>query len=540
MTSHTRNAFIYATIVAMGGFLFGLDAALIAGTVDFITQEFSLTSIQLGTAVSAPALGVLVALPFAGYISNRFGRKKAILLVAVLYLVSAVTSAFAPSYATLVAARFLGGLAFSSISLASMYIGEIAPPKWRGKLVSMTQINIVIGLSGAYFVNYVIHHWAASSAPWVQTLGMDQYTWRWMLGSEIPFALLWFGLLLLIPESPSWLVFRNRIEDAKNILRKLLPENEIAHHMDEMRESLRKSSETHSIVSQLKEIFGKPMRLTFLIALTIAIAQQSTGINAILFYAQTVFKQLGVGTDAAFAAAIWVGLTSIVFTVLGLLLVDKLGRRPLIIWGMVWIIASLGVCSYCFKQARYVLTEEGIVELAKDVKEEESKFAVKDRKTDPFDASRLASLAGVEFENDIAFKNAVKKAIGESDAQKHQSKVLEKSITMNATLVLLGILSFIGAFHFSVGPVMWVLFSEIFPISVRGIAIPFFTIITSLTNYVVQKFFPWQLENMGMSSIFLFYAATVAVGLVILFFTLKETKNMSIEEIQEALASNAK
>ncbi len=124
MTSHTRNAFIYATVVAMGGFLFGLDAALIAGTVDFITQEFSLTSIQLGTAVSAPALGVLVALPFAGYISNRFGRKKAILLVAVLYLVSAVTSAFAPSYATLVAARFLGGLAFSSISLASMYIGE--------------------------------------------------------------------------------------------------------------------------------------------------------------------------------------------------------------------------------------------------------------------------------------------------------------------------------------------------------------------------------------------------------------------------------
>ncbi|WP_442512142.1 MFS transporter [Novipirellula sp. SH528] len=104
-------------------------------------------------------------------------------------------------------------------------------------------------------------------------------------------------------------------------------------------------------------------------------------------------------------------------------------------------------------------------------------------------------------------------------------------------MVLVGILSFIGAFHFSVGPVMWVLFSEIFPISVRGIAIPFFTIITSLTNYVVQKFFPWQLENMGMASIFLFYAATVAIGLVILFFTLKETKNMSIEEIQLALVS---
>ncbi len=519
MNSHTRNAFAYATIVAMGGFLFGLDAALIAGTVDFITQEFSLTSIQLGTVVSAPALGVLIALPFAGYICDRFGRKKAILLIAVLYLVSAVASAFAPSYGTLVVARFLGGLAFSSISLASMYIGEIAPPKWRGKLVSMTQINIVIGLSGAYFVNYLIHHWAASGAEWVTMLGIDQYTWRWMLGSEIPFALLWFGLLLFIPESPSWFVYRSREEDAKRTLRKLMPEEGIAHHLDEMSDSLRKSSENRSIVSQLKEIFSKPMRLTFVIAFTIAIAQQSTGINAILFYAQTVFKQLGVGKDAAFEQAIWVGLTSIVFTVLGLLLVDRLGRRPLIIGGMVWIIASLGLCSYVFHGARYVLTEAAITEM-----------------TDIADANRLSPLAGVEFENDIAFKKAVREVIGKDEAQKHQSLLLEKAIRMNATLVLAGILSFIGAFHFSVGPVMWVLFSEIFPISVRSIAIPFFTIITSLTNYLVQKFFPWQLENMGMSSIFLFYAATVAIGLVILFFTLKETKNMSIEEIQMALA----
>jgi sugar porter (SP) family MFS transporter len=521
MTIHTRNAFSYASIVAMGGFLFGLDAALISGTVDFITQRFSLNDMQLGTAVSAPALGVLVALPFAGYISNRFGRKKAIMLVAVLYLVSAVSSTFATSYEMLVVARFLGGLAFSSISLASMYIGEIAPPKWRGKLVCMTQINIVFGLSGAYFVNYLIHHWGASSAAWVQTLGLDQHIWRWMLGSEIPFALLWFGLLLLIPESPCWLVYRNRDDDAERTLRTLLPEDQIALHMAEMRDSLRKSADDRSITSQLREIFGRPMRLTFLIAFTIAIAQQSTGINAILFYAQTVFQQLGVGADAAFAQAIWVGLTSIVFTVLGLLLVDKLGRRPLIIWGMVWIIASLGLCSYGFKQARYVLTEDTIATL-----------------TDVPNAARLDPLAGVEYESDVAFKTALKETIGADDAQTYRSLLLEKSIRMNAALVLVGILSFIGAFHFSVGPVMWVLFSEIFPISVRGIAIPFFTIVTSLTNYLVQQFFPWQLEKMGMSSIFLFYGATVAVGLAILFFTLKETKNMSIEEIQIALSSN--
>ncbi|GAB5561405.1 MAG: hypothetical protein SynsKO_30520 [Synoicihabitans sp.] len=517
MTTPQKHAFIYATIVAMGGFIFGLDAALIAGTVDALTAEFGLTSLQLGTAVSAPAWGVLVALPFIGFICDRFGRRKAIMLVALLYVVSAVASAFAPSYGVLVAARFLGGLAFSSISLASMYIGEIAPPKWRGKLVSMTQINIVVGLSGAYFVNYLIHDWSTSGAGWVIALGIDQNTWRWMLGSEIPFALLWFGLLLRIPESPSWLFYRNKVEDARQTLLRILPADEVEPHLAEMQESLEKSPQDHSVWAQLKEVFSKRMRLTFIIALSIAIAQQTTGINAILFYAQTVFKQLGIGTDAAFTQAIWIGLTSIVFTVAGLLLVDKLGRRPLIIWGMVWIIASLALCSAVFKGARYELSAEAIAAVSEEPK--------------------LMALAGVEFADDIAFKNAIKEALGD-DAAGLLAGLQQEATRMNATLVLIGILSFIAAFHFSVGPVMWVLFSEIFPIAVRGIAIPFFTIITSLTSALVQSFFPWQLENMGMSSIFLFYAATVFVGLVIQFFTLKETKNLSIEEIQESLGGS--
>ncbi len=520
MTSNQKNSFLYATIVAMGGLIFGLDAALIAGTVDSITKEFSLSSLQLGTAVSAPAWGVLVALPFIGFICNNFGRKKAILLVSILYVVSAVASAFAPSYEVLVAARFLGGLAFSSISLASMYIGEIAPPKWRGKLVSMIQINIVIGLSGAYFVNYLIHDWASSGAGWVVSMGIDANTWRWMLGSEIPFAILWFFLLLMIPESPSWLFLRGRVEDAKGTLKKIMPAGEVDGHIDEMQESLGKSSHDHSIISQLGELFGTRMRLTFIIALALGIAQQTTGINAILFYAQTVFKQLGIGADAAFTQAIWIGLTSIVFTVLGLVLVDKMGRRPMIIWGMVWIIASLAVCSYAFKQARYTISESTIVEMSEVPNIE-----------------KLGALAGVEYEDDIAFKNAIKGALGEEEASKHLTSLQQSSTKMNATLVLIGILSFIAAFHFSVGPVMWVLFSEIFPISVRAIAIPFFTIITSLTSALVQWFFPWQLDNMGMSTIFLFYAATVLVGLVIMFFTLKETKGLSLEEIQESYSS---
>ncbi|RME73606.1 MAG: MFS transporter, partial [Verrucomicrobia bacterium] len=335
MTSKERSAFLYAAIVAMGGFIFGLDAALISGTVGYITREFSLTDVQLGMAVSAPGFGVLVALPIAGVMANRLGRKRALQVIAALYLVSAGWSAFAPSFVHLVAARFLGGLAFTSIAMAAMYIGEIAPPRWRGKLVSMTQINIVIGLSGAYFINYLIQQASQSDARWVEVLGLSQYTWRWMLGSEILPALLWFALLAIIPESPYWLVYANRLDAARATLRRILPAEQIERHISEMLESMRLSHQesVHTFGTQLREIFSARMRVIFIIAITLAIAQQSTGINAIMFYATTVIEQLGIGTDAAFMQAIWFGITSVVFTVIGLLLVDRLGRRPLILWG---------------------------------------------------------------------------------------------------------------------------------------------------------------------------------------------------------------
>ena len=521
MKSQTRNAFIYATIVAMGGFLFGLDAALISGGVDLIQGEFGLSAEQLGTAVAAPALGVLVALPFAGWLCNGFGRKKAILVIAMLYLVSAVVSAIAPNYWTLVSARFLGGVGWSSITLASMYIGEIAPPKWRGKLVSMTQINIVVGLFGAYFVTYLIHYLAGADIEWVKSLGVTtDNMWRWMLGAEIPFCVLWMFLLLFTPESPSWLIYKGRVDDAKQKLQSIMPVDEIDAHVVEVQNSLEKSSSDRSIWAQLNETFSKPMRLTLIIAFTIAIAQQASGINAVLFYAQTIFKQLGIGEDAAFVQAVWLGLTSVIFTVLGLMLVDKLGRRPLIIWGMLWIVASLGLCAYAFDQARYVLPADFATEMS-----------------DLEDASRLEAIAGVEHRSDIAFRRAIQDAIGKEETSAHFGKLLDAAIKIDTKLVLLGILSFIAAFHFSVGPVMWVLFSEIFPVSVRGTAIPFFAVVTSLTSWLVQFFFPRQLESMGMSTIFLSYGTTVLIGLVILFFTLKETKNMSIEEVQKSLSA---
>lgn len=521
MDANKKRAFSYATIVALGGLIFGLDAALISGTINFINQEFGLTELQLGTAVSAPALGVLIALPFAGYACDALGRKKTLQIVAFLYLFSAVMSALAPSYWVLVVARFIGGLAFSSISLASMYIGEIAPPKYRGKLVSMTQINIVIGLSAAYFINYLILQYTNSDAGWVTSLGIKEHTWRWMLGTEILPALIWFFLLFRIPESPAWLIYKSKMKEANKVLGKLIPQDKIAHRIEETLNGLNNGGSKKTISAQLKTIFSKPMRTILIIATTIAIAQQSTGINAIMFYAPTVFEQLGLGTDAAFMQAVWIGLTSLVFTVLAILLVDRVGRRPMIIIGMVWIIVSLGLCSYGFSTARYQLKKEAVSEL-----------------TEIPNYERLNALVDIEFKSDTDFKNALKESLGEADARDFSGVLLEKATNLNITLVLIGLFSFIAAFHFSVGPLMWVLFSEIFPVSIRGIAIPFFTIITSLTNYVVQQFFPWQLATMGSSAIFLFYAITVCVGLIILTFCLKETKNMSIEEVQKTYGVN--
>ena len=519
MNKYQKNAFKYAAIVAMGGFVFGLDAALISGTINFIVQEFSLSDWQLGTVVSAPALSVIFALPFAGVASNRLGRRKTLKIIAALYVLSALSSAIAPNYWALVAARFLGGLAFTSITLASMYIGEISPDESRGKLVAMVQINIVVGLSVAYFINYLILQGSHSGAGWVESLGIARYTWRWMMGAEILPALIWFGLLFSIPQSPYWLLYKGRQKEAEETLEKLIPTSEVEGKVNMMHDSLKEGGDDRSIGTQVKEIFSRSNRIIFIVAATFAIAQQITGINAVLFYAPTVIEQMGIGTDAAFQQAIWIGLISVVFTVLALFLIDRVGRRPLVLGGMLWIIASLGICSWGFNSARYQLSAESIAQME-----------------DFPSPERLQPLVGEEYPNDIAYKDTLKRVLGEEDARNYSSMLLQKATKMNSILVFVGILSFIAAFQFSVGPTMWVLFSEIFPISIRGVAIPFFALITSLTSYLVQQFFPWQLSTMGASAIFFFYASIVAIGFVILLRYLPETRNLGIEEIQQKLS----
>ncbi|MEM6698822.1 MAG: MFS transporter [Bacteroidota bacterium] len=511
------NAFRYAAIVAFGGFIFGLDAALISGTVRFITTEFSLSDLEIGTVVSAPGLGVLFALLITGYVADEFGRKRTLQIIAALYLVSALCSTFAPSYWALVTARFVGGLAFTSLSLAAMYIGEIAPAKQRGKLVAMNQINIVVGLSAAYFINYLILQLSQSEAVWVEDWGIKGNTWRWMLGSEILPALLWSLLLLTIPASPRWLVLKGRIEDARKVIAKILPANEVESELESMQQSLVLSDTKITFADQLKSLLTPTLRKAVIIGFIFAVVQQITGINAILFYAPTVFEQLGLGTDAAFMQAVWVGLCSVVFTVLALLLIDKIGRRPMTIGGLLWAVISLGICAYGFNSATYTLSAEGLSTL------------------ENLDVSKLEGMIGVEYSSDVSFQEALKENLGIEAARDFEGDLIQRAGNLPSLLILFGIMSFIAAFQFSVGPIMWIIFSEIFPISVRGVAIPVFAFITSAVSWLIQQFFPWQLTNMGIRDIFLFYAITSAIGLIALFKFLPETKNKTIEEIEAAL-----
>jgi len=513
-----RNSFLFASIVAFGGFVFGLDAALISGTVKFITADFGLSDLQVGTVVSAPGFGVIFALLATGYFADLLGRKRTLQIIAALYLVSAVCSTFAPSFETLVAARFLGGLAFTSLSLAAMYIGEIAPPDMRGKLVAMNQINIVVGLSAAYFINYWVLQASQSSAAWVTEWGFSTSTWRWMLGSEIIPALLWSMLLLFIPESPRWLVLKGRETEAKSVLTKLLPFEKIAPEITGIQESLKNESNKTSVAQQLKSLFDSKIRIALILGITFAIVQQITGINAILFYAPTVFEQLGLGTDAAFSQAVWVGICSVFFTVLALLLIDRIGRRPMTIFGLLWAVLSLALCAYGFHQATYTLTADDISAL------------------ENLEPSKLQSMVGIVYESDVAFKEALREILGSMDAKKFESVLIQKAGTLPSTLILFGIMSFIAAFQFSVGPIMWIVFSEVFPTRVRGIAIPACALVTSIVSYLIQQFFPWQLTNMGARDIFLFYAVTTAIGLIALFKLLPETKNKTLEEIEATLA----
>lgn len=506
-----------AAIVALGGFLLGFDASVISGVVKFIEPEFNLTKIQLGWAVSSITLTAAFGMIVAGPTSDIYGRRRILKYAAILFTVSAVGSALATTFFWLIIFRMIGGLGVgAALIIAPMYIAEVAPPEKRGQLVSFNQLNIVIGISIAFFTNYLILKLGDSDATWAKTLGFNKWNWRWMLGLEALPAILYYMGLFIVPRSPRWLMTKNRKEEALDVMKKVVAEEKAELQIRKVEKSI--FDDKNKEKSKLTDIFKKSMRKVIVIGLIVGIFQQIVGINAVLFYAPMIFEQTGIGTDASFIQAALVGLTNLAFTIVAMATIDKFGRKPLLVIGMIGIAICLFVLSYGFNDATYSLSTEAIANLPEAINKEQ-----------------LAPLENKVFETDIDFKSAIATALGDEAAASHEATLVTASAKMNTILILIGIIGFVGAFAMSIGPVMWVLFSELFPTKIRGIAISFVGLINLAVAFLVQLLFPWELSVLGNATTFLIFGLFAILGFLLIWKLVPETKGKSLEDLEEQL-----
>ncbi|MEO1247303.1 MAG: sugar porter family MFS transporter [Pseudomonadota bacterium] len=516
MIKTDRTAVFYAAVISLGGFLFGFDAAVISGVVGFVTTEFGLSDWWVGTVVSAPSFGAMIAALTVGPVADYVGRKRVMLALALLYTISAVASAFAPDALTLVIARFIGGLAFGTLMLAPIYIAELAPARLRGRMVSINQLNIVIGFSAAYFANYFILGASQSGSAFSNALGLEQHAWRWMLGLEALPAAAYFFFMLMAPESPRYLVLQGKVEQARQIMQRIAPAEQIEGLLESIKDSSKEA--TSRLGEKVRDMFRPELRMVLVVGLIAGIAQQSSGINVVFFYAPTIFEQSGVGTNAAFAQATYVGIINVVFTVLAMLLIDRLGRKPLMLAGLAGVAISMSISAYGFHTAYYELPAEAASSISTSG-----------------DLAALESISGVRFENDIAFKAAVEDAIGRTALKANEAAIIQSAVVMNSTLVLVGIMGFVASFAFSLGPVMWVLFSEIFPNRIRGVCMALMGVVNSGVSSLVQFIFPWELAILGSAGTFIVFAAFALLFLVLLTWLMPETRGKTLEELEKEL-----
>jgi sugar porter (SP) family MFS transporter len=506
-----------ALIVALGGFLMGFDASVISGVVGFIQVEFSLTSIQLGWSVSSLALTATLGMMVAGPLSDRIGRRPVLKIAALLFAVSAVASALAPDFLTLVIARMIGGLGVgAALIIAPMYIAEMAPPESRGRMVSFNQLNIVIGISAAFFSNYLILTLGESGSAWSEALRLAEWNWRWMLGIEALPAVVYFFALLAVPESPRWLAMRGREDEARAVLDRISGPDQAERDLKDVKASIEAESKLGRV--SVRVLWHPSLRLVMTIGVSVGILQQITGINSVFFYAPMIFEQSGIGTNAAFLQAALVGLVNLAFTVVAMALIDRFGRRPLLGFGLSGIAVCMLLLAYGFGSASYKLDNDAIQALPEGV-----------------DRQQISTVMDTTYHSDTEFRAAVSAAVGPDVYKKFESPLVSSAIEINSLLVLMAVLGFVASFAVSIGPVMWVLFSELFPNRVRGMAISFVGLVNSAIAFLVTLVFPWQLETIGSSGTFLIYGLFAVVGLVFVMRILPETKGRSLEELEATL-----
>ncbi|MEC3910031.1 sugar porter family MFS transporter [Sphingobium sp. CR2-8] len=327
---HPENRVTLAMILtaagaALGGLLFGFDTAVISGTTSALQAQFALSDQALGFTVASALIGTVIGSLAAGAPADRFGRKPMLLTVAIAYVVSSLGTGLAPSWPTLLLFRFLGGLAIGAASVVTpIYIAEVAPAQYRGRLVALNQLNIVLGIVLAFLSNYVI-----------ASLFEPSIAWRWMFGIVTVPSLLFLIVTMLLPDSPRWLVGHGREEVARAVMTKLGfadPGREVAHI---------KAASVRAPASIAPRLFQPAYAAPVGCAIAIAMFNQLSGINALLYYAPRIFELAGAGADSAMLQSVAVGGTNLVFTILALFLIDRFGRKPLLYIGSILTAAAL-------------------------------------------------------------------------------------------------------------------------------------------------------------------------------------------------------
>lgn len=434
-----------SVVAALGGLLFGYDTAVIAGAIGYLQTKFNLSPAMVGWAASSAIWGCILGASLAGYLSDRIGRKKVLIITAVLFFVSSLGAAIPANLTQFVLARFVGGVGIGAASMLSpLYISEIAPAKNRGTLVSLYQLAIVIGINLIYFVNLKIASFG--DAQWNVDLG-----WRYMLASGVLPALLFLILLFTVPESPRWLTKKKRISEALDTLEKVNGKEKAAEVLNEIKAAL--SEETGTI----GELFKPGLRMAMIVGIFLALFSQITGINAIIYYAPEIFKSIGFGADSALLQTVLVGVINTLFTFVALRLIDRSGRKSLLVWGVTGMIVCLFGTGLCFY----------------------------------FDFTQ-------------------------------------------GPWLLLFILGYIACFASSLGPIPWVIISEIFPTKTRGIAMSFCTVILWIGVLAITQFTPILLENVGGAVTFWIFMINSIILLIFTVRMIPETKQRTLEEIEKS------
>ena len=334
MSRVTPHLLRSALVAALGSFLFGFDTAVISGTTDALRSRFVLDSSQLGLTVASALVGTIFGSIGAGRPAERYGRRPLFLAVAALYFVSAAGCGIAWDWLSLVIFRLIGGIGVGAASVvAPMYIAEISPAAFRGRLVALSQFNVVAGILAAYFSNYLIADLVG---------GPETSAWRWMLGIEAFPAAVFYALALRIPESPRWLVKQHRRAEAESILGEMGNEQPVAL-VNEIAESLHEES-----VSASEPLFHGKYARPIGLAVMVASFNQLAGINALIYYTADIFKMAGAERTSALLQSVIIGLTNLVFTMVAMTVIDRFGRKRLLLIGALGLAACLGVTAWAF------------------------------------------------------------------------------------------------------------------------------------------------------------------------------------------------